>query len=104
MKVSLVRKLSPTEQFLYWFKERHQIYLKRQRGEPPPWTDDEVLQSYYFTNPYREHDKTTVVQGQAMLSWDQLFGREPGRVNPIEAQILDLVALPGPTEEKETDQ
>lgn len=48
-------------------------------------------------------DKTTVVQGQATLSWDQLFGREPGRVNPIEAQILDLVALPGP-EEKETDQ
>lgn len=44
-------------------------------------------------------DKTTVVQGQATLSWDQLFGREPGRVNPIEAQIIDLVALPGPEED-----
>lgn len=74
MKVSLVRKLSPTEQFLYWFKERHQIYLKRQRGEPPPWTDDEVLQSYYFTNPYREHDKTTV--------WFREAVRDPFRDDP----------------------
>jgi hypothetical protein len=48
------------ERFLYWIRERHAIYLKRRRGEPPPWTEDEILRSYFFTNPYRENDKTTV--------------------------------------------
>lgn len=74
MKIEEVRKLPPTERFLYWFKERHRIYLKRTQGEPPPWTDDEVLQSYYFTNPYREHDKTTV--------WFRETVREPLRDDP----------------------
>jgi hypothetical protein len=28
-------------------------------GKPKPWTDDEILQSNFFTCPYRENDKTT---------------------------------------------
>jgi hypothetical protein len=59
MLVSKVGKLSPTQRFIYWVKERHSIYLKRQAGRPKPWTDDVVLQKNFFTNPYREHDKTT---------------------------------------------
>jgi len=51
---------SPLSRFLYWIEERHKIHLKRQAGEPPPWTKDPVLQSVFFTNPYRENDKTTV--------------------------------------------
>jgi len=46
--------------FLYWIKERHRIHLDKERGEAPPWTDDKVMHSCYFTNPYRENDKTTV--------------------------------------------
>ena len=60
MKIEEVAKLEPVERFLYWIKERHRIYKKRQAGKSRPWTDDEVLQSIFFTNPYRENDKTTV--------------------------------------------
>ncbi len=59
MKISDVAKLSPMQRFLYWVKERHNIYLIRQEGLPKPWTDDEVLQSWFFTNPYRENDRVT---------------------------------------------
>jgi hypothetical protein len=60
MNLADVSQLSQTELFLYWIQERHAIYLRRERGQLPPWTDDEILQNYFFTNPYREHDKTTV--------------------------------------------
>lgn len=46
--------------FFYWINERHNIYLKRQAGEPWPWTDDEILQTYKFTNPFRENDRVTI--------------------------------------------
>jgi hypothetical protein len=50
---------SVCERFLYWMKERHNIYLRRRAGQPKPWTDDPTLQQVYFTNPYRENDKVT---------------------------------------------
>ena len=46
--------------FWYWVTERHQIYLKRQAGDPKPWTQDIVLQEYFFCNVYRELDPGTV--------------------------------------------
>jgi hypothetical protein len=55
----LVFKKTELDLFLYWIRERHKIFLKRQDGKPKPWTKDEVLQSYFFTNPYRENDKVT---------------------------------------------
>ena len=60
MLIDDVRKLPPLEVFLYWIRERHQIHLRRREGLPRPWTDDAVLKNYFFTNPYRENDKTTV--------------------------------------------
>jgi hypothetical protein len=45
---------------LYWMEERQRIYLKRQAGEPWPWTEDPILQRYRFCNTYREQDKETV--------------------------------------------
>jgi hypothetical protein len=51
MKIERVAKLSPESRFLYWIKERHAIYLRREAGEEKPWTDDEMLQRYFFTNP-----------------------------------------------------
>tara|TARA_R110000803_G_scaffold3285_2_gene11183 strand:- start:10108 stop:11079 length:972 start_codon:yes stop_codon:yes gene_type:complete len=51
----------PLTRFFYWMKERHSIYVKREvEKKPAPWTKDEVLQTQFFTNPYRENDKTTV--------------------------------------------
>lgn len=48
------------ERFLHWIHERHTIHLRRKAGEKAPWTDDPVLQNNFFTNPYRENDKTTI--------------------------------------------
>ena len=42
-----------------WINERHNIYLKKERGEPKPWTNDPILQQYRFCNVYREYDKET---------------------------------------------
>lgn len=69
-----VLKLTPVEQFLYWIRERHAIALRREAGAEKPWTDDEILRDYFFTNPYREKDKTT--------SWFRTNVREPLRDDP----------------------
>ena len=53
--------MEPIERFFWWIEERHRIYEKRKMGVPQHlWTDDEILQRYRFTNPFRENDKTTV--------------------------------------------
>jgi hypothetical protein len=60
VRIEQVVSLSALDRFLYWIGERHSIYVKRKTGLFKPWTDDKVLQSFFFTNPYRENDKTTV--------------------------------------------
>lgn len=74
MKIQEVAKLSPVDRLCYWIRERHNIYLRRLQGKPKPWTDDEILQSIFFTNPYRENDKVTV--------WFRDNIREPLRDRP----------------------
>ena len=39
--------------------ERHNIYLRRRRREPAPWTDDTVLAGYRFTNAFRVLDRVS---------------------------------------------
>lgn len=46
--------------FVYWIDERVAIHVKRSMGLSPPWSDDPVFQTVFFTNPYREWDKTTI--------------------------------------------
>lgn len=45
--------------FFDFCNERHAIYLRRQRGDEWPWTNDNILQQYKFTNIYRELDTGT---------------------------------------------
>lgn len=60
MKIEKVAKMKPVSRFIYWIRERHRIYEKKEvEGAPKPWTNDEILQNYFFTNPYRENDKVT---------------------------------------------
>ena len=42
-----------------YLNERELIRQAKEAGEPWPWTEDPILQSYRFTNVFREHDKTT---------------------------------------------
>lgn len=46
---------------LFWrfVRERHRVFLRRERGDDPPWTADPVLRDYFFTNVYRELDPGT---------------------------------------------
>ena len=39
--------------------ERHRIYVKRYLGYEKPWTKNEVFQSNFFCNVFRDFDKTT---------------------------------------------
>lgn len=59
MKIADVKKLTPLERFIYWVRERESIRLKKEAGEPPPWTDDEILQRYRFCNVRRMDDKVS---------------------------------------------
>ena len=45
----------------YWcfIVERHNIATRRMQGLPPPWTEDEILGSYKFTNVFRVMDRTS---------------------------------------------
>ena len=47
------------ELFLYWVKERLQIYYSKESNESKPWTKDTILQQYKFCNVHREHDTVT---------------------------------------------
>lgn len=46
--------------FKYYLKERYSIHIKKDvLREPAPWTEDDIFQSYRFTNVRREDDKQT---------------------------------------------
>lgn len=48
------------EQFFEFIKERENIRLCKETGKSYPWSDDNILSSYKFTNVRREHDKTSM--------------------------------------------
>lgn len=58
---------TPNEHFYYylwWIGERQSIFWHRYNGDPAPYTDDKILQTFKFTNVYRVLDRTS----QYMLS------------------------------------
>jgi hypothetical protein len=62
----------PIKRFAYWIAERHSVYKKKQRGFEK-LTDDPILETYKFTNPFREHDRTTV----AFRKWTKAHDNSP---------------------------
>jgi hypothetical protein len=47
------------DEFFALARERQAIYLRRQAGQPWPWTEDPLFLRYKFTNLFRENDRTT---------------------------------------------
>ncbi|KDN48104.1 hypothetical protein RSAG8_03120, partial [Rhizoctonia solani AG-8 WAC10335] len=43
----------------YWIHERHELFLRRLQGHPPPWTEDAILRNHRFTNVSRTYDRAT---------------------------------------------
>lgn len=62
------------ERFFWWINERHWIYLQKDAGDPWPWTDDPILQTYKFTNVFRELDTGTVWYRE---NWREPFAHHP---------------------------
>jgi hypothetical protein len=65
----------------YWrfAVERHNVFLRRLRGESPPWTVDPVIATYKFTNAYRAADRVSqylikrVIYSSAYGARDTIF-------------------------------
>ena len=62
--------MTPERRFFWWIEERHEIFKKKEQGLPRPWTTDIILDTYRFTNPFRENDKTTVWFREKNFSYD----------------------------------
>lgn len=60
--------------FNAFVEERERIRVKKVAGEPRPWTDDPIFQSYKFCNVHREDDRTT--------QWVSANWRNPHKNDP----------------------
>lgn len=47
----------PVRAFFDWCKERERVRAARDRGLPPPWSDDPIFQRGRFLNVFREDDR-----------------------------------------------
>lgn len=56
--------------------ERHHIYLKKEKEELKPWTEDPVFQQFFFCNVFRQYDKCTkwIIKNVLPLNrWDLII-------------------------------
>lgn len=49
-----------TKAFFNFMVARESVRIAKDRGDPWPWSQDEILTTWKFTNVKREHDRTTV--------------------------------------------
>lgn len=74
------------DQFFSWVNERHRIHVRRQAGEPKPWTQDRILRDYKFTNPFRQNDRGTVWLTENFVQpWER--GELPGGLDILAFNI-----------------
>lgn len=66
----------PVGGFFAFCREREAIRLRRERGQPPPWTQDLILQRGRFLNVFREDDRTT----RAILRFLEPLSQDEGRL------------------------
>jgi hypothetical protein len=90
----------------YWHfaAERQRVFLRRQEGVAPPWTDDPIINTYKFTNAYRASDRVTqflireVIYDETRRSGSNELARiiffrlfsKPSTWNALEATLGDL--------------
>jgi len=55
--------------FFRFMNERHRIYLHYKARDPWPWTDDTILQTYKFTNVYRDLDAVSLDVRKQILDY-----------------------------------
>lgn len=70
------------EDLIAYMHERERIRLRKEAGEPKPWTEDPILQKFKFTNILRAHDRTT--------RWGVDNWYVPARKRGVSARIMLL--------------
>lgn len=70
------------EAYFAFARERYEMYLRRQRREPWPWTSDPILCQYRFCNIFRNDDRTT--------RWfhDNLLGKSRGHIQRLRMALI----------------
>lgn len=48
-----------SEPLIAWVKAREALRIKKERGDPPPWTDDPILNQFRFCNVRRKDDRVS---------------------------------------------
>lgn len=87
--MSLVLSSDGLDRLYDFMHERHLIWMRRNAGQPFPWTTDPILGNQFFTNVYRELDKDTI--------WIRDNVRQPFGDNPNLPQMLALCRWFGDT-------
>jgi hypothetical protein len=62
MVFSRLKQATTTEVYETYWKfaaKRQDIFIARFEGKQPPWTDDQILNEYKFTNAYRASDRVS---------------------------------------------
>ncbi len=49
----------PSERMAHWINHRWSVLVRKERGDPPPWTNDRIMQDFRFCNVHR--GKTTAL-------------------------------------------
>lgn len=81
MKIEHVRRLKTLLDVLtYFIQERESIRRKRALGLPPPWTDDEILGKYRFTNVRRMDDRVSL---WLLNNWYRPFKDHPNMLAAV---------------------
>ena len=84
---------NPLASLVYFACQREAIRLQKEAGLPWPWTDDEVLLKYKFTNVKREYDRVSrfifkwaepTVPHAGTLLYNLLFARHCNRIETLE--------------------
>ena len=81
-----IRSIAPmvkvTEAYDAWWEfacERQKIYYRRLRGSAAPWTDDQTLSKYRFTNAYRAADRVSQYLIKDVI-YSEEFPQDPNEV------------------------
>ncbi|WP_374407399.1 nucleotide kinase domain-containing protein [Pelagerythrobacter sp.] len=70
--------------FFAFMAAREQLRIRKESGEPWPWSEDNILNTYKFTNVKRENDRTT--------QWMRRYWTRPNEDRP-EGEIIFNCAL-----------
>src|SRR5712664_3381391 len=52
--------MSALDNCLHWVRDRESVRVRKEAGQPFPWTDDPIIAKYRFCNVRREDDRVTI--------------------------------------------